>query len=1129
MRGTSPRPNCALSVVFELRVANIVTGFINLCWTVFRLGLVLAVGGAFAAGAYLYCYMDEEIRHEVQQRLASHYRGMGVHVGGARFEAERGIAVYEIGIAETLDANHAEGMLTIEQLYLAGRVRTNELLTGLPPVERIEIRGATLRASRSADGKWNVASLIPLPKFSEQSPSIAIEDATVLVTTSSTEGQTPCRVSDIDLTLTPHPATQTNADGTVYRLAGSIRGLPARELSFEGDYCPKTGRMEMTLNSVGLDITPELLASWPLMPIDALRQMQLTGIANITVRLSRVNTASPVVWSLSARLERGRIVHARLPEPLTDLGLTATATAEGLVLHDLKCRYGAGTVVLACKRAGWAANAPLALSARAVGLALDPRLQSHLPAPLVRAWQRFQPAGSIDAEVRTTFDGHAWHPTVTAHCRGISLTDAKWFSYPLEQVNGVVRYTAAGDNRPDQLTLDLLGVGGNRPVRVAADLAHVAPREAEGEAVAVGLAQAPPDVVQRPTTAGYRGVGGRFAAESPPAHPVGWVEVSGQDIPLHEQLVAALPDQGEALVRALRPQGAVDFSFRAEWKTRTQPRADRIQEIRLKDCSVQFDRFPYPLHHVHGLVTERNRQWQLHDIKARGSDDSTSVTCRGHSTPRGVGWLTDLMFDVSNAPIDDNLRLALPPTAQRAWDDLRPQGRVDFAARVIQESGQPKPLVEVAIRPRDRNLSLYPVRFPYRLEQLAGDAVYRDARLEIANLRGVHGNVAFSSAACTWQPTPDGGWRLVLDRLNADRLTPQHDRELVAALPGGLRSLVERLQPVGTFHVHNSSLTLTHAADGDELAAAWDVNLVSQQAAMPGALPIQSVSGGVRLTGRHDRQASYTIGELDLDSVVWQGVQFTNVRGPMWLDRGGCLLGEAVSQKHGQLTPRVTADVYDGSLTANAAIQFAAVPSYTVDVALGGASLSRFVSERMGGPKDLTGIVSGRLQLTGTGRSVQTLSGNGELHVVDAHIYELPPLVRLLKVLNNRTPSTTAFNRCDMQFAVQGEHIRFQTLNLLGDAVSLYGEGETSFDRELDLQFYTLIGPADLPIPLLKTLAGQVSQQGWQLKVVGRWDNPEVASEALPGVNEVLKRIQAGAATMAPTTAVRDAVAPPRR
>jgi hypothetical protein len=168
--------------------------------------------------------------------------------------------------------------------------------------------------------------------------------------------------------------------------------------------------------------------------------------------------------------------------------------------------------------------------------------------------------------------------------------------------------------------------------------------------------------------------------------------------------------------------------------------------------------------------------------------------------------------------------------------------------------------------------------------------------------------------------------------------------------------------------------------------------------------------------------------------------------------------------------------------------------------------------------------------LSGAGRSPTSLNGEGNLHVVDANLYELPVLVSLLKVLRNRTPSTTAFNQCDMQFAIRGDNVYFKQLNLIGDAVSLYGNGETNFNRDLNLVFYTLIGPADLS--LWKTIAGQVSQQGLQLKVVGKWDAPDVQRKALPAVNDAIQmiqaQIQAGAATMAPSTAARDAVAPTR-
>ena len=79
--------------------------------------------------------------------------------------------------------------------------------------------------------------------------------------------------------------------------------------------------------------------------------------------------------------------------------------------------------------------------------------------------------------------------------------------------------------------------------------------------------------------------------------------------------------------------------------------------------------------------------------------------------------------------------------------------------------------------------------------------------------------------------------------------------------------------------------------------------------------------------------------------------------------------------------------------------------------------------------------------------------------MVDAHIYQLPPLVSMLKLLSNRPPDKTAFNRCDMKFAIQGEHVKFEQIDLLGDVVSLYGKGETHFNHKLDLTFFTLIGP----------------------------------------------------------------------
>jgi hypothetical protein len=237
--------------------------------------------------------------------------------------------------------------------------------------------------------------------------------------------------------------------------------------------------------------------------------------------------------------------------------------------------------------------------------------------------------------------------------------------------------------------------------------------------------------------------------------------------------------------------------------------------------------------------------------------------------------------------------------------------------------------------------------------------------------------------------------------------------------------------------------------------------------------------------------------------------------------------------QQGQAPRPLTAQAYGGTLTGDVRMQCDAPSRYEVQLALGGASLARFAGERFGSPSDLSGIVSGRLNLYGMGRSTHSLNGDGELHIVDANIYRLPMFVALLKMIQIRTPESTAFNSCDMQFTVQGEHIHFQQLNLVGDAVSLYGRGETNFDRQLNLVFYSLVGPAKLPVPLLNNLVGQASQQIWQLKVGGTMANPDIEKEAFPAVNQVLQQIQAelqdGASTVGAPTAARGLFAPPSR
>ncbi len=1110
-----------------LRYVAIFTQLVNICWSLFKWGLFLLVAVALTACGYLYLRLDDEIRRQVEHKLAGHYRQQIVRVGGARYEKGRGITVYDLTILEPQTTSVPQPLISIEEMSLTGDIRMEELLTGKPRIDKITLRSAHLHAVRQPDGIWNIHTLLPLPHFSDQAPNVALENASVTFEDSSRPGSPPLTLRDVDLKLTPmEPAPGSTC--AHYHVEGTIGGLPARQLSLSGELGSTDGMLDLTFNAIALEITPELLATLPGIPPGQLEQSQISGRANLTLEINRAAVPGATLdWSASATLDRGRVENRMLPQPLSDLSLTIEASRQRLCIKQLTGKCGTADIVLACDRNGWCADAPLGLAARVIGLPVDSHLQAALPESCSMLWERFQPSGKADVEARLAYDGQKWRPELIATCRGVSLTDNERFAYRLEQTTGTVEYKPAVAGGECELKLDLTAIGGGRPIKIQAQLSHLTPPTPTNGGGRTAVAAGSGAVQGITREAGYRGKIARGQANTESNHPVGWFQVSGTDIPLHEALIVALPPKGGQLVRSLHAQGAIDFVFRTEWKDTAQAKADISTDIQLKDCSIQYDTFRYPLQHVQGLVTQRNQVWTLHGLKAGGSNGA-EVVCNGQSTPVGDVSRWDLVFQATNVPLDDNLKQSLPVGAQKAWTEMMPQGRVDFTTHVLIEPGQPKPVIEVALRPRERSVSIECKKFPYRFEQLEGIANYQNGRVDLKNLIARHGRTTYSAAEGSCETTPEGGWQFTLRGLNVDWLTSH--RDLLAALPPRLQKIIERLQPEGTFALYNSALRFSQRSETDRMATAWDINLDCHQATLHGGIPVENIFGEVHLVGQDDGATSYTAGDLNVQSMIINDIQFTNTRGPLWIDSSLCLFGRPACGQQGIPPLPITADAYGGSLTADVRVEHDGNPRYGMEIELGAIDLSRFVSERLGSSKRLDGMVSGKFSLFGTGRSADTMNGTGELHIVEANIYELPVLVAMLKVLRNRTPDSTAFNRVDAQFGIQGEHIHFQQLNLLGDAVSLYGRGETSLDRKLNLVFYSLVGPADLPIPLWKTIAGQVSQQGLQIKVTGTWDKPESQKDVLPSVNQVIQEIQsglqAGAATVTPSTAARDAILP---
>ncbi len=1022
----------------------------------------MVVIGALTVGIYLYTRMDEEIRSHVEQTFAEHYPHLNVSVGGARLIEGRGIAIYDLAISETASTRLQNHLVTIDEIMLVCDASAAQLVRGQLQVEQIVLKHPQLWISRESSGRWNLESLWPLPKGKKVCPSVEIQDAQISISDAQNPSLAAMVLQDIDLTITSS-VTQSAATAAPENhpidLHGTLAGPHLRRAEYHARFDPRQNLLHLQCQLEQLRLTPELQAWASKLGGVSLGPTQVQGRVDGKMVVQYKLHHKPQV-SAQLRLTQGRIEDPRLPRPLKELSCSLQCENNSLHVKDFQAVCGSAQVALAMTRSGWGPQSPLALNLRVTQFALDPPLYRALPPAMQTQWDKFQPTGQGDANVQLTFDGQQWRPTVTLTGRNLEFESDK-FSYRLQKGFGTLKYLPAEQGTKPRLDIDLTAYGGGQPLRIV----------------------------------------GQVLDPKPGA--LGWVEITGRDLQIEQALIAALPKKTQRVIRSMRPAG----KFHVHWRLdRTQPgqrKADSSLRLELADCQVNYKKFPYPLSGIHGLILAKNGRWTFRDLVSSGS---RNVQCHGHLRPVEAGNELVLHFTGQQISLDDDLRQALPPAVQKAWAQLRPRGRVGMAAKIHHLTGQAKPNIHVTLQPDPESASITPTFFPYLLENIEGELTFREGHLLMSQMRARHGRTAVRTNGSGYFD-PQGGWKVQFEGLAVDKLRPH--RDLMVALPIQLRKLIEQLQPNGSFSIHNALLGFSKP--NDPLAPVdshWDMQLGCHQTDLSCGIELKNVHGTVRLVGQTQGARSYSSGELAIDTATFQDMQFTDIRGPIWMNNSRFLLGRWASQKLRKPEQHVTAKAYGGQIVADAQVLLDGLPKYVAEMSLTEANLARITTERFSNSSDYRGKVSAVLRLKGTGRSIHALTGDGQVQIRDAKIYEIPLLVGMLKLLRNRTPDTTAFNQSEIKFRVQGPHVVFDQIDFIGDAVSLLGKGTANFDQRINLVFHSIVGRNDIRIPLVKNILGQTSQQILQMYVGGTFADPKVQTQAFPGIKQLIQQIQ---------------------
>jgi hypothetical protein len=1074
----------------------LIKDLINFCWFIFKWGIVPGTIAALVLIPLLCRRVDEEIRSGVERRLADHYRDFDVSVRWAVRVEGQGIEVRDLAIRPRGAGNSADPVLRVERLFLYCNTDLADLVGNDLCVSHIDVQRPTIRAVRLPDGSWTVGRLWPLPKFSENPPSVTIDNGAIEIVDSAKNPPGTMTLRDLNLSIETAPPAGGPSAKPIRTLRGTMTGDHLERIEFAGQMGPEQDDWQLTGTIHALDVSPELRAALPTPLAEPLAALTgFRGRAAVNFRLlGDPGATHGCRFELAAAVAEGRLDDPRLPYPWTNIRFTLRGDNAGLLVENLFAQGGRSTLWVSQARAGLGPQTPWTLKGKVTQLVLDERTRAALPDTARVLWDKYSPEGQVDVEVNLTSDGKQidWpRSRITVDCAAGAFT---YYKFPDRLQNAQGRL----DINRNVLSVDMTADSGSGPVQLT----------------------------------------GRV--DQPLVAPHGWFEVSGKNISFDvsdQKLLAALNEKSRTIVQNLAPRGRCDFNFKV-W--RDQPDGPLLHRFVLdvKQGSLCFNRFPFPLEKVHGVIERLpDGTWEFRDFV--GVNDTALITCGGRLTDSPQGKQLSLTLRGKNISLTDkDLSDALSqsrPAIGKAWENFEPRGMADMETQVQWFVDSKKLVLAVVAWPQSQTASIRPRPFPYQMDQLHGTVVYRDGKVTIDNFRANHGPTIISSSGQSCLTfSPDGSSHLHLENVSVDGLRLD-DRDLVQALPGRLREGLAKLNPTGPAYLRESKLDIRHSGvPGQPAQIDWNARLGFHQGRVECGIALENMNGELTLAGGCDGRTFHSQGELAIDSLIYRKFQFTKVTGPFWIDDDGALFGSWVARRQrnpdGSPTapPRaLSAKLFGGDVKADAWVAPRFSPCYGLHAELLGADLARFAMETLPGAQELRGRVGVELDLYGHNRAITGLRGGGRVWLREGDVYKLPVMIAILKLLSGIEPTATAFSEANVQFQINGERVYLKPIEFNGDAVSLVGMGEMDFRSNVDLAFHAVVGRNKWKVPLFSPLMGEVSGQMLTIKVRGPLQNPDASRDVLPGVKEALRELEASlqtapaAAANPPTTSTR--------
>lgn len=1061
--------------------------------------LFLAGLGTGGYAYWFFTHSDENLRRAVLKAIAEKCPNADVQVRRAWFDFGRrvhleGVLISAKGLDEPL-ARCAEVVIAIDGEELSEDLRID--------VRSVRVIRPDVRVVRDAKGNWNWQKLLPLPEPGDACPEFALEDLQVALRIARSEGEFAAHIQKAELRLISSARRQFALEASAH-----LRGLGSIHLDGNCDLNKKTWTVNgQTVEAANLaDLVEIVSKAAPEVPERvaaaaralsagspefvqtvqtasprqaAADRIVFGGRTNVEFQLSRDSAAAEIVYKTLLTLVDAEVEHPALPFALQRVSGQVYADAHRIVIKNVQAT--GETVRLAVNgRVDLPSPAPSnRLDFDVYDLPLDERLQARLPAAARKLARSIHPAGRIDAKGSLVRTERGWQPANWVLTAKDCTAFHEKFPYPIQDICG--KATQSGNC----FKIDLHGFGGGRPIKLAGTVINPG---AEAECL---------------------------------------YEIDVGRVPINDTLMTAAAAQPHLYktLSALRLRGLISARARFHRPPGPDKKVEWRLAARVINGSIEFEKFPYRIADLTGNVNfdSVRGKWtftELEGVHGPGRLWGSGTFVKG--SPADPGKLL-LKISTEQIPIENDLERSFPSSTQKLWNLIFPTGRLRADVLVNWTPGS-KAAVTVPFA-RLTNGTLEIKSFPYPLENVSGRFEFgRDPeaacdRLTILEFKAKHDGTSIAIdderggayVLCPEADDPIGEWQLRLSNLIVDDLVP--DRTLQHALPLGVRKTLQALQPQGSVSLRGM-LHLRGTRSGNyPVTAAWDYRTILSGATIVAGIELKHVQGLVNSRGKWDGSKVEMDGFLDLDSVFVLGQHFTKVKGPFSLRDQELTVGSnrmirplaaGASEPKVPSDERISAEAVHGKFFLDAAAHLDGQKTkYRVKAEMRNASLEEYARLNGLGPASLRGVMSGWVDLAGDSSNPKDVAGQGQLLINPAALYELPVFVQIFKAFSFAPPDKTAFNYALASYRIGNRQVRFDGIDLIGDALSLRGRGVARFDGTLHLEFYSQMPRNRWPV--IGDMLAPFSKGWLGVTVTGTVQNPYAKYTPIPEVDKTLR------------------------